>query len=100
VPSRLPIQDMKDLAKKRGLRQVILAALDDEGRAHVVTYGRSVKDCDSAALSGENLKKLMGWPEWKTEPSRVRKLKDLLKKVRDAAVCPKKLADEIDEAIR
>lgn len=76
MPERLPIQDAKEIAKRRGLRQVILLAWDGE-RSHVVTYGDSVEDCDQAAQGGEKMKKVMGWPEWEAFPSRVKKLKAL-----------------------
>ena len=73
MPDRLPIQDAKEIAHKRGLRQVILLAWDGE-LSHVVTYGKSVEDCDQAAQGGEKMKKLMGWPNWKAAPSRVKRL--------------------------
>ncbi len=73
MPDRLPIQDAKELAHKRGLRQIILLAWDGE-RSHVVTYGKSIEDCDQAAQGGEKMKKLMGWPNWEASPSRVKKL--------------------------
>jgi hypothetical protein len=60
-------------------------------------------DCDSAALSGENLKKLMGWPDWKTEPSRVKKLLDLLRGARQYCVeggCSEEFLLMVDEAIK
>ena len=77
MPDRLPILDAKEIAHKRGLRQVILLAWDGE-RSHVVTYGKSVEDCDQAAQGGEKMKKLMGWPNWEAQPSRVKRLSDAL----------------------
>lgn len=77
MPERLPIQDAKEIAHRRGLRQVILLAWDGE-RSHVVTYGKSLEDCDQAAQGGEKMKKLMGWPNWEASPSRVKKLKAAL----------------------
>ena len=79
MPDRLPIQDAKEIAHRRGLRQVILLAWDGE-RSHVVTYGKSVEDCDQAAQGGEKMKKLMGWPNWEAEPSRVKKLRAALER--------------------
>jgi hypothetical protein len=78
MPDRLPIQDAKEIAHKRGLRQVILLAWDGE-RSHVVTYGKSIEDCDQAAQGGEKLKKVLGWPNWEAQPSRVKKLSEALK---------------------
>lgn len=73
MPDRLPIQDAKEIAHKRRLRQVILIAWDGE-RAHCVTYGKSLEDCDQAAQGGEKLKKALGWPNWEAQPSRVKRL--------------------------
>ncbi len=81
MPERLPIQDAKELAHKRGLRQVILLAWDGS-RSHVVTYGKSEEDCDQAAMGGAKMKKLMGWPDWNQEPSRVKRLRTENKKLR------------------
>lgn len=76
MPKRLPINDLRELANKRDLRQVILMAWDGE-RTHVVTYGRSVEDCNQAAIGGNKLKEAMNWPKelCDAEPSRVKKLK-------------------------
>jgi hypothetical protein len=59
------------------LQQVIIVAWDGE-RTHVVTYGKSVEDCDQAALGGDKIKKALGWPEalMNALPSRVRVLKN------------------------
>lgn len=76
---RLPIQDAKAIADKRGLRQVILLAWDGV-RSHVVTYGKSIEDCDQAAQGGERMKKIMGWPNWEAKPSRVKALEAQLER--------------------
>jgi hypothetical protein len=79
MPDRLPIQDAKEIAHKRGLRQVILLAWDG-AQSHVVTYGKSIEDCDQAAQGGEKMKKLMGWPNWEAQPSRVKRLTSALER--------------------
>jgi hypothetical protein len=79
MPNRLPIKDAKDLAERRGLRQVILLAWDGE-RTHCVTYGVSVEDCDQAAQGGEKMKRVMGWPNWEAQPSRVKRLQAALER--------------------
>ncbi len=45
---RIPISAAKTVAEKYGLSQVILLGYDGE-KAHVVTYGKTKKDCASAA---------------------------------------------------
>lgn len=110
MPDRLPIQDAKEIAHRRGLRQVILLAWDGQ-RSHVVTYGKSLEDCDQAAQGGERMKKLMGWPNWEAQPSRVKKLSSQVKQLRAALVACKeyvgngfeatdKITEQIDSALR
>ena len=72
MPKRIPIAAAKRLAAQYGLSQVIIGAWDGE-RTHVVTYGKSLKDCEQAAKGGNLFKKAMGWPEEKCQdmPSRV-----------------------------
>ncbi|HEY1753699.1 MAG TPA: hypothetical protein VGG29_20750 [Caulobacteraceae bacterium] len=74
MPRRIPIAAARELAKQLGLRQVILLAWDGE-RTHVVTYGKTVEDCDQAAQGGDKLKAALGWPEsLNAIPSRVKAL--------------------------
>ena len=82
MPGRIPIGDLRELARLRDLRQAILVAWDGE-REHVVTYGRSAEECDQAALGGDRIKAALGWPPESrgAEPSRVRRLRE----ERDAA---------------
>lgn len=42
---------------------------------HVATWGRTIKDCELAAISGNNQKRHMGWPESECHatPSRLTK---------------------------
>ena len=82
MPDRIPIQDAKEIAVRRGCRQVILLAWDGE-RTHVVTYGKSIEDCDQAAQGGEAMKKVMGWPNWESRPRRVEKLRGLVQRLVD-----------------
>lgn len=75
MTNHIPISAAKDIAAKHDLKQVIIVAWDGE-KTHVVTYGKSVADCDLAARGGEFIKKALGWPQelWRTEPSRVKRL--------------------------
>jgi len=45
---RLPIATAKAVAEKHGLSQVLLIGWDGE-HVHVVTYGKTKADCESAA---------------------------------------------------
>lgn len=61
---RIPIKECKDISVKYGQAQVILVTWDAKaGRVHVVTYGKSLKDCEQAAIGGNKVKKALGWPE-------------------------------------
>jgi hypothetical protein len=75
IPKRIPIAAARDLATQYDLRQVVLMAWDGK-LTHVVTYGRTVVECDQAAQGGDLMKKAMGWPEKHLGqlPSRVKAL--------------------------
>jgi len=54
--NRLPIKVAKDVANKYGLDQVILLCRDHKTNlVHRVTYGKTKKDCDMAALDGKKI---------------------------------------------
>jgi hypothetical protein len=60
----LPVTAAATIAGQYGMRQVIIIALNaQDDIAHVVTYGKSEKDCRLAAEAGNNLKRHMGWSE-------------------------------------
>ncbi len=61
---RIPISDAKTIGKKHGYNQVIIVAWDENtGITSVCTWGKTLKDCDLAARSGNFVKKAMGWPD-------------------------------------
>lgn len=75
MPKRIPISAAKKFCKENDCREVIILAWDGE-LTHVLTYGKTIEDCDRAAQAGNRLKTALGWPESLTaEPSRVKKLK-------------------------
>lgn len=84
--TRIPIQPLKDLAKKFGLTHVILLAHQDGSELdHVVTYGKTVEQCSQAADFGNRLKEALGWPaSLFAQPSRVKKLQAQLEKAEAA----------------
>ena len=75
-PKRLPIKVAKDIAKQYEQRQVIVVTWDGYV-THVVTYGKSLKECDQAATGGDRVKEALNWPAYLVgiEPSRVSKLR-------------------------
>ena len=75
MPKRIPVSAAKKFCNENVCRQVIILAWDGE-LTHVLTYGKTVEDCDLAAQAGNRLKKGLGWPEsLNAEPSRVKRLK-------------------------
>lgn len=61
---RIPIAAAKEFAKKYGKDQVIILCYDNETETQwITTYGKTIKDCELAARSGNNLKRFMRWPE-------------------------------------
>ena len=77
---RIPIKDAKEISNNRGYDQVIVFGWSKEDNiTSVVTYGKTVKDCDQVAQGGNWLKSTMlNWPdnECCSEPNRVKKLKE------------------------
>lgn len=61
---RIPISILKDVSKKYGQTHVVMMTFDrSSGLTHIVTYGKSVKDCEQAAEGGNFIKKVLGWPD-------------------------------------
>ncbi len=60
----IPISEAERIAKRHGQNQVIIVTWDDEAKTtHVVTYGKTLKDCEQAAKGGNFVKRALGWPE-------------------------------------
>ena len=82
---RIPIKTARDIAKKYNYDQVIVWAQNNsEHIQHVTTFGKSVVDGDQACQGGNFIKrKFLGWPanECLAEPTRVRKLREQIKKL-------------------
>lgn len=75
---RIPITVAKRIANELGYTQVIIHAYDGEtGIQSVCTYGKSIADCDNAAIGGNTIKKLLGWDEslCNATPARIKKKK-------------------------
>jgi hypothetical protein len=90
---RVPINDLKELAEKRGLTHVIVWAFDSEKVQHVATYGRNVEECSQAADFGNKLKDTLGWPEsLHAQPSRVRRLQARIKELEAKLAAPTEAA--------
>ena len=71
---RIPIAVAKRVAHECGLSQIILVGWNEDTKSmHVVTYGRTLKDCEQAAKGGNFVKKALGYPPEMCEakPSRV-----------------------------
>ena len=62
MPRRVPIQAAKDVAHKYGLTHAILVGWDGK-RTHVVTYGKTLEQCEQAAIGGNKIKRWLGFPE-------------------------------------
>jgi len=81
---RIPIKAAKDVAKKYGMSRVVLVFFESDenqqlGPQHVVTWGRTYRDCVEAARLGNRFKRVLGWPEHlcQTKPARqIRNEKD------------------------
>ena len=61
--AKLPLSVAREPLEKYGLQQVIMLCMDADGVHHIVTYGKDKEQCKEAGLSGDRLKKLIGWPD-------------------------------------
>jgi hypothetical protein len=59
----IPITKAKEISEEFNCTKVIIYAIDSEGYEYVTTYGESKRDCLDAAEMGNDIKRLMGWPE-------------------------------------
>ncbi|MFH1317769.1 MAG: hypothetical protein ABIH71_01975 [Candidatus Omnitrophota bacterium] len=61
---RIPILVAKRISEQYNQAQVIIVTWDNvNNRTHVVTYGKTLKDCEQAAIGGNFVKKALGWPD-------------------------------------
>lgn len=65
MTKRVPIAVARRIATELDLDQVIIVAFSKKtGMTHVVTYGKSIDDCEQAAQGGNKIKdKVLGWPD-------------------------------------
>lgn len=86
---RIPIKAAKEVAEKYHQDQVVLMCFDRTlGLTHVVTYGKTIKDCEQAAIGGNRIKKeILKWPDslCKAKPARV-KARELKVKARELSI--------------
>lgn len=85
MSKRIPISDLKALAKKHNLTHVVLYGYDSEAsRLHLITYGKTIEQCGQAADAGNTLKKVLSLPEsFYQQPSRVKKLQNQIVKLKN-----------------
>ena len=78
---KIPISDLKELAKKRELTHIVVYGYDGKEQ-HIATYGNTVEACSQVADWGNRMKDVLGWPEsLKKQPSRVKKLEKRIKEL-------------------
>ncbi len=64
MAKRIPIQVCKDIVKKYDQSQAILVTWDRKSNiTNVVTYGKTLDDAEQAAKGGNNIKKILRFPE-------------------------------------
>lgn len=72
---RIPIAVAKRLSQQLQIPEIVIVAVEDDGRQHVVTYGKTLRNCSRAAILGNNIKKAaLGWPDQMCHvvPARIR----------------------------
>lgn len=75
VAASIPISEAKAIADRNHCKQVIIAAFDEDGITHIITYGKTLTDCEQAAQGGNFIKKALGWPDelCHDKPKRIKK---------------------------
>lgn len=71
-PKKIPIATAKEIASLGYDEIIIVGANYETGIQHVTTYGKTVAACENAAIGGNEIKKLLKWPEnmCNTKPAR------------------------------
>lgn len=60
----IPIKAAKAISEAYDKNQVIIVTWDKQhGMTHVTTYGKTLEECDQAALGGNLVKRALGWDE-------------------------------------
>jgi hypothetical protein len=60
----IPISVAKRIAAEYDKNQVIIVTWDKKhGMSHVTTYGKTLKECEQAAIGGNLVKMALGWPD-------------------------------------
>lgn len=73
---RIPINTAQNIGESFGYTQVIITAFDKEtGTTHVTTWGKSLEDCEQAAVGGNFVKKALGWPPEKCNDKPARQIR-------------------------
>jgi hypothetical protein len=73
----IPIAAARHIAKLYGQHEVVIVTFDRQKEvSHVITYGKTIEQCEAAAQWGNLIKKhILGWPErlCHATPRRVKK---------------------------
>lgn len=77
MSKKMPIAAAKEIAKKYDKDQVIILTWDRKtGTTWVTTYGKTLVDCEQAAVGGNRIKKqILKWPDelCQDKPARAKK---------------------------
>ncbi len=76
MSKKMPIVAAKEIANKYDKDQVIILTWDKKtGETWVTTYGKSIVDCEQAAIGGNKIKKFLGWPDelCQDKPARIKR---------------------------
>ena len=60
---KISIKQAKETREALGFKQIVILGIDNDFKQHVVTHGDTSKDADIAAKLGNDLKKILKWPE-------------------------------------
>lgn len=59
----ISISDAKRIGEELGLTHVVIFGIDSDGTQYIATHGESEHNANEACVIGNNLKRILGWPE-------------------------------------
>ena len=63
IMKEISIKEVKETREALGFQKIVILGIDNDFKQHVVTHGNTTKDADIAAKLGNDLKKVLKWPD-------------------------------------
>jgi len=60
---KIKISQIKEIRKNLNLTHIVIFGVDESGKQHIATHGKTRKNAKEAAEAGNRLKKILSWPD-------------------------------------